>query len=144
MRVPCEIDVQHRHHHGAAVAAGHAGNGDESRVLGQEPGHAESSGGGEEARDVVHLLDEGALADDGTDQVDGEGERVVPVTRHHSTNGHSLGGPRTLVIVVDLFHCFHVLESDLERISDLIRTCGLLLCRFCSFQEIGVELAGIV
>lgn len=144
VRVPCEIDVQSRHYHRAAVAAGHAGNADEPLVLGQEPVHGEASGGGEEPGDTVHLLDEGVLADDGTNEVDEEGGGIVPVTRHHSTNGLSLGRPRALVVVVDLLHCFHVLESDLKGSSDPSHTCILFVRGLCSSQEIGVELAGLV
>ena len=143
VRVPCKIDVQSRHYHRPAVAAGHAGNGDESLVLGQEPSHGEASGGGEEPGDPVHLLDEGALADDGTDEIDGARRGVVPVTRHHPTNGHTLGGPRTIGGAAELFHCFPVLESHLDRTSDLSHTCGLLRRGLCSSQEIDVGLAGL-
>ena len=144
VRVPCQIHVQSRHHHRAAVAAGHAGNGDESLVLGQEPGHGEASSGGEESGDPVHFLDEGALADDGTDEVDGEGRGVIPVTRHHSTNGHSLGGPRSLVVVVDLSQCFHVVESDFKGCSDPSHTCSFFVRGRCDSQEIGIELVVLV
>ena len=106
MGMPGEVDVEGR-------------NGDFVRMLGDdvhvagifcdEPLHRGHSGRRMNPIDGVHLLDEGTLADNGTDKVQSEGRGVAPVMRHHAADGDAfflvqmlgtaaVGSPNTISI----------------------------------------------
>ena len=53
-------------------------------VLYEETFHGAFDGWRMDPVNRIHLFDKGTLADDGSDQVDREGEAVFPVARHHA------------------------------------------------------------
>jgi len=80
VRVPCEVDVE-----GGDEELGFVGLHEvhESGILCDKAGGRGGNGRGVEPVEVGHFGDEGALADDGTNEVEGEGGGIVPVARHH-------------------------------------------------------------
>lgn len=70
VRVPGEIHVQCGNGHASRVPCH---DGEENPVLLDETVHHRGQGGRMYLVQLVHLLDEGALADDGSDEVEGKG-----------------------------------------------------------------------
>ena len=87
MGMPGKVDVEGRDSDfiGMLGDDGHVAS-----IFGDEPLHCGHSGRRMNPVNGVHLLDEGALADHGADQVEGEGGGIAPVMRHHAADGDAL------------------------------------------------------
>lgn len=85
--MPGQIDVERRNSHLLRIL-GHDTK--ENVIFFDETRHGLHHSRRMEPVDIVHLLHKGALADDGTDQVQGKRGMAIPIMGHHSSHGDPL------------------------------------------------------
>lgn len=116
MGVPGKVDVEGRDGDFVGMLGD---DGHVAGVFGDEPLHCGDGGRRMNPVDGVHLLDEGTLADDGANEVEGEGRGIAPVMRHHAANGDALLFQQSLApAAVGFLNAISINQGSLDRFTD--------------------------